>query len=365
MNSLNSVTSFGSLQEIYEKINNSERLNFQDGMNLLKSQDIFSLGALSGIVRKKNNGNKVFYSINLHLNHTNICNSRCKFCAFSKKKGTKGAYTLSLDEIYEKTKKAIEKFKINEIHIVGGNNPDLDLNYYVGMIRKIRDLDQNIYIKALTAVEIDDLAKRMNVSIEKVLISLKEAGLDHLPGGGAEIFDLRVRNKICPNKIASKRWLFIHEIAHNLNIKTNATMLYGHIEKHEDIIDHMFRLRALQDKTNGFCSFIPLPYNPENNLMTGIKATGGILDLKVFATARLIMDNIPHIKVHWAGLGLKLAQVLLSFGVDDIGGTNLNEKVMHDAGSSVATDLGKEELERIIKEAGYEPVLTTSAYKKL
>ena len=354
---------FGALSDIHEKIKAGERLSFEDGVRLYRSNHLPALGALAQMVRTRLNANRVFYSVNLHLNHTNVCTLRCLFCAFARRPGEEGGYTFSPEEIQDKVKQAIEKWQINEIHIVGGHNPDLGLDYYVRMIRMIRRANETIYIKALTAPEIDDLAVRSGMSYRDVLFTLKESGLDGLPGGGAEIFHPRVRQKICKDKISADTWLEIHRLAHELGLRTNATMLYGHIENDEDRVDHVLRLRALQDETRGFFSFIPLAYNAENTPMQKLGEAGGFLDLKVCAVSRLLLDNIPHLKAHWITTGLKLGQVALSFGVDDLGGTNLNEKIVHDAGSETPVYLSRQDLEHLIRSAGYEPRLVDSSYQ--
>lgn len=358
-----SVPDFGPFNGIYEKVRAGERLSFEDGVRLYRTNDLAVLGELAQIVRRRINGNRVFYSVNLHMNHTNVCTLRCLFCAFSRRPGEEGGYTFTPDEIQQKVREALAKWQINEVHIVGGHNPDLKMDYYVNMFRKIREAGDSIYIKALTAPEIDDLANRCGLSYKEVLEQLKAAGLDGMPGGGAEIFHPKTRKKICHEKISAETWLEIHQIAHGLGLRTNATMLYGHIESDEDRVDHVIRLRELQDKTKGFYSFIPLAYNSENNPLQKLGEAGGFLDLKVYAVSRLLFDNIPHIKAHWITTGLKMGQVALSFGVDDLGGTNLNEKIVHDAGSETPVDLSRAELEDLIRTAGYEPCLVDSSYQ--
>ena len=353
----------GSLSDIHDKVQSGDRLSFEDGVRLYQSNDLATLGFLASIIRRRLNGSLVFYSVNLHLNHTNVCTARCLFCAFARRPGEAGGYTFSLDEIQEKVRAAIEKWRINEVHIVGGHNPELGLDYYTGMMKKIREVAPSLYIKALTAAEIMDIALREKISTREVLVTLKEAGLDGMPGGGAEIFAERVRRKVCPDKVTADEWLGIHREAHELGLRTNATMLYGHIETEEERVDHVLRLRALQDETKGFYSFIPLAYNAENTPMGKIGEPGGFTDLKVYAVSRLLFDNIPHLKGHWITNGLKMAQVALSFGVDDLGGTNLNEKIIHDAGSDTPTDLSQDDLCHLIRESGYEPCLVDSSYQ--
>lgn len=357
------MNDFGSLSAIAEKVDAGERLSFEEGVALYKTQDLPRLGFLAQKVRHRLNGKRVYYSVNLHLNHTNICTLRCIFCAFARRPGEAGGYAMSIEEIQDKVKQASSRWKINEVHMTGGHNPDLSLDFYADMFRKIKETVPEIYIKALTAPEIDDLAKRSGISARDVLIRLKDAGLDSLPGGGAEIFAPRTRKKICGDKITADEWLAVHREAHELGMRTNATMLYGHIESDEDRVDHVLRLRELQDETHGFHSFIPLSYNAENTPMQKIGEFGGFLDLKVYAISRLLLDNVQHIKAHWVTTGLKLGQVALSFGIDDLGGTNLNEKIVHDAGSETPLDLKQEELEHLIRSAGYEPTLVDSSYQ--
>jgi aminodeoxyfutalosine synthase len=358
-----SLTGFGPLSDIYEKVKEGARLSFEDGVRLYRTNDLAALGGLAQIVRRRLNANRVFYSVNLHMNHTNVCTLRCLFCAFARRPGEEGGYTFSPEEIREKVRAAIEKWQINEVHIVGGHNPELGMDYYLRLTQVIREVSPSIYIKALTAPEIYDIAVRENMTYRDVLSQLKAAGLDGMPGGGAEIFAPKTRMKICKDKIDADTWLAIHKIAHELDLRTNATMLYGHIETDEDRVDHVLRLRELQDETRGFYSFIPLSYNAENTPMGKIGEAGGFLDLKVYAVSRLLADNIPHIKAHWITTGLKMGQVALSFGIDDLGGTNLNEKIVHDAGSETPVDLSRQELEDLIKGAGYEPCLVDSSYQ--
>jgi len=354
---------FGPLKDIAEKVIEGERLSFEDGVRLYQSQDLFSLGNLAQIVRKRMNGERVFYSVNLHLNHTNVCTLRCIFCAFARRPGEEGGYTMSLEEIGNRVRDGIENFKANEIHITGGHNPDLDMDYFTGMMRTIRQESSDIYIKAFTAPEIDDIAVRSGKSWKEVLTELKLAGLDGMPGGGAEIFAPKTRKKICADKIGAEDWLAIHEEAHRVGLRTNATMLYGHIESDEDRVDHAIRIRESQDRTHGYYSFIPLAYNAENTPAEKLGEAGGILDLKVYAVSRLLADNVPHIKAHWITTGLKLGQVALSFGIDDLGGLNLYEKIVHDAGSETPLELAKDDMERLITDAGYKPCLVDSSYE--
>ncbi len=345
---------------VIEKVKAGKRLCFEDGLELFKSTDVLTIGRMAQDVRERLHGRRVFYSINLHLNHTNICTTRCGFCAFSRDAGMPDAYALTLDEIEDRVNEAIQRWNINEVHIVGGHNPELGMDYYTGMLRRIRSISREIYIKAFSATEIDDIAKRSELETEDVLKRFQEAGLNSLPGGGAEIFDPEIRRQICPEKISGERWLEIHRTAHRLGIKTNATMLYGVGESDEARVAHLLKLRELQDETGGFSAFVPLVYNSGKD-GTG---TSGYLDLKVLSISRLLLDNIPHIKVHWPATGLKFALAALFFGIDDIGGTNFSERVMRETGSRSPHRLSSEQLVRCIREAGYEPCLVDSSYLK-
>ena len=349
-------------KNIHRKIQNQERLSFEDGLALFKSTDILSIGRMAQAVRERMHGRRAFYAVNLHLNPTNICSTRCEFCAFSRDAGAPDAYALTLEKIEQKVREAIDRHPINEVHIVGGHNPALEFDYYLEMMRRIHRLDGTIFIKAFSAPEIDDLAKRSGLPWTEVLSRLKEAGLNGMPGGGAEIFDPEVRLKICPKKISAEEWLEIHRVAHGLGLRTNATMLYGHIETNEQRVAHLLKLRDLQDETQGFSAFVPLAYHPENNALRGIQRTSGFLDLKMLSISRLLLDNIPHIKAHGSATDLKFIQAALSFGADDMGGTNLQERVLQEAGSRAPEGLSSVDLVRCIKDAGFEPCLVDSSY---
>lgn len=351
-----------SLQDIQNKFNAGKRLFFEDGARLFKSTDLLALGRMANEVRERMHGRRAFYAVNLHINPTNICATRCEFCAFSRDAEAPDAYVMTLEEIDQAVREALRGSQINEVHIVGGHNPALGFDYYLEMLRRIRRASGDIFIKAFSAPEIDDLARRSGLPWTEVLKRLKEAGLDGMPGGGAEIFDPEVRLKICPEKISAEEWLGIHRVAHGLGLKTNATMLYGHLETEAQRVVHLLRLRDLQDETRGFSAFVPLAYNPGNNALRGAKETSGFLDLKVLSISRILLDNIPHIKAHGSATDLKFVQAALSFGADDMGGTNLRERVMHEAGSRAPESLSSADLVRCIKDAGFEPCLVNSAY---
>ncbi|MFH1800269.1 MAG: CofH family radical SAM protein [Candidatus Omnitrophota bacterium] len=351
------------IKDVFQKVQNQERLSFEDGVQLFKSTDILAIGRMAHQVRERMHGRHAFYARNLHLNPTNVCSTRCEFCAFSRDVDAPGAYTLTLDAIEQKVRDAVDRRRINEVHIVGGHNPALEFDYYLEMIRCIRRISKEIFIKAFSASEIDFMANQSGFPWAEVLCRLKAAGLDGMPGGGAEIFDPEVRAKICPQKISGEKWIEIHRIAHKAGIKTNATMLYGHIETDEQRVSHLLKLRELQDETQGFYAFVPLAYHSGNNVLRGVERESGFLDLKVLSISRLLLDNIPHVKVHGSATDLKFVQVALSFGTDDMGGTNLHEKVMHEAGSHAPEGLNPDDLIRCAADAGFDPCLVDSSYQ--
>lgn len=352
------------LSDIARRVVNGERLSKEDGIQLFKSNDLLYLGRIADYVRIKKHGNRAYFILNRHINHTNVCVNRCNFCAFGRDEGDQGSYTLTLDEI---EKKAIEYRGrgISEVHIVGGLNEKLGLEYYIEMLHRVRRALPGVNIQSFTAVEIDYLARINNISVEKILCILKKSGLDSLPGGGAEVFSSRVRKLICPKKISGERWLQIHEVAHGLGMRTNATMLYGHLETIEERVEHLLQLRQLQDCTGGFLAFIPLAFHSKNTQLdtTGKRyGTTGYDDLKMLAVSRLILDNFDHIKAFWIMTGPKIAQVSLSFGVDDLDGTVEEEKIVHDAGAETEQHLTREEIIRMIKGAGRIPVQRDTLY---
>jgi len=329
----------------------------------MECEDIFFLGRLANLIRERKNGNYTYYNINAHLNPSNICINSCRFCAFSRKEGDPGAYDLSLEELMEKVQKIVTR-RTTELHIVGGAHPQKNLDFYKAMLSNIKKMHPRIYLKAFTAVEIQQMADLSGCSVEDALKELKESGLDFIPGGGAEIFSPRVRKIVCPNKISGERWLYIHRTAHSLGIKSNATMLYGHQEKPEERIDHLIRLRELQKETGGFQAFIPLPYHPQNTLLGG-RDTTGLLDIKVHAISRIILDDIDHIKAYWIMTGCELAQVLQSFGVDDLDGTVTEEKITHSAGAETPQELDEGYIRYLISSAGRIPMERDTIYNRI
>ena len=358
-----------SLKKIEEKVNNNQRLSFEDGVALFNSPDLLTIGYLANIVRERKNGDKAYFISNRHINHTNICVNRCRFCAFSKDSGEDGAYTMSVEDVLSSAGE--HSRGVSEFHIVGGLHPDLPFQYYLDMLSSLKNKYPDIHIQGFTAVEIEYLSRMAGLSIKDTLIKLRDAGLGSLPGGGAEVFAERVRKKICPEKISGEEWLNVHKTAHQIGMRSNATMLYGHIETIEDRVDHLIKLREPQDETGGFMSFIPLAFHPKNTELDSIslspsgvigEKTTGNLDLRVLAIARLMLDNFPHIKAFWIMVGPKLAQISLSFGVDDIDGTVVEEKITHSAGAETEQSLTKNELIRMIKEAGRIPVERDTLY---
>ncbi|MEN2993985.1 MAG: aminofutalosine synthase MqnE [Thermodesulfovibrio sp.] len=351
--------------KIRDKLLNGQRLTKEDALFLFHYDDIHSIGELADYVSRKINSNRAYFIINRHINPTNICVNRCRFCAFSRSKGEEGSYEMTIEEILSSLKEACKSIGyLSEVHIVSALHPEWQFEYYLDIIRAIRDEFPNIGIKAFTAVEIDYFSKKSGLKLEDVLIKLKEAGVDLMPGGGAEIFAPNVRNIICPEKISGERWLEIIKTAHRIGIKTNATMLYGHVESYEDRVEHLLKIRELQDETGGFLAFIPLSYQPEN---TDIKVPypSGIDDLKTIAISRLVLDNIPHIKAYWIMLGEKLAQLALLFGADCIEGTVIEEKIAHSAGARSKKGINVEELIHLIRETGKVPTERDSFYNVL
>jgi aminodeoxyfutalosine synthase len=353
----------GELAGLDKKVLAGERLSREDGIRLYQTSDLLAVGYLADLVRRRKNGNKAYFIVNRHINHTNVCENLCKLCAFGREASHPRAYTLSLDEIEAKAL-ASAREQISEIHIVGGLNPDLKLDYYVEMLRRVRRALPGVVIQSFTAVEIDYLARVHKMPVEEVLAVLREAGLDSLPGGGAEIFSPRVRKLICPRKISGERWLEVHLAAHNLGMRTNATMLYGHVETVAERVEHLIRLREAQDCSGGFLTFIPLAFHPKNTGLEQLSVSGstGYDDLKTLAVARLMLDNFDHIKAFWIMIGPKLAQVSLSFGVDDLDGTVVEEKIAHDAGAATGQFMSKAEIVKMIKAAGYIPVERDTLY---
>ncbi|HKK91743.1 MAG TPA: CofH family radical SAM protein, partial [Desulfobacteraceae bacterium] len=301
-----------NLKSIYKKVADGTRLSKEDGCLLFKTQDLTGVGVLADLVRRRRHGNRAFYVYNQHLNYTNICKNRCLFCAYAVDRDDESAYCWSGDEIAERIEERIDE-PVNELHIVGGLNPALDFDYFLNLLHTAKRIRPRTKIKAFTCVEIDYLSKLSSLSVEETVSALKEAGLDMMPGGGAEVLSDRVRKKLFPRKIGHRRWLEIMEAVHNSKLTSNATMLYGHIETIEERVDHLVTLRELQDRTGGFSAFIPLAFHSENTRLSHIPPTTAVDDLKTIAVARLMLDNFDHIKAYWVMIGEKLAQVALSY----------------------------------------------------
>jgi len=352
-----------SLKQIKEKISSNKRLTRKDGIELFKSTDLLELGRMATHVAQKKNGNRVYFVRNMHINPTNICINRCKFCAFSKSKGEPGAYEMSIDDILRKARGA-EK-GVREFHIVSGLHPDLPFEWYLNMLRALKKEFPKVHLKAFTAVEIDYLAKLSGLGVTDTLKKLRDAGLGSLPGGGAEIFNSAVRNTLCAEKISGDRWLEVIEAAHRIGLKSNATMLYGHIETYEHRVDHLLRLRDLQDRTGGFQAFIPLSFHSQNTEIKKSAYTTGFDDLKTLAVSRLLLDNFDHIKAYWVMLGEKIAQVSLNFGVDDLDGTVVEERITKAAGGTTDGSMTKEDIVYLIKQAGRTPAERDTVYKEI
>jgi len=355
------------LSRIKAKLRSGGRLSAADALFLFESDDLFTLGSLAAEAARKKNGRKAYYVRNRHVNPTNICINRCGFCAFSRSKGQEGAYELTTPEIIKKLRPYASGRgggRISEVHIVGGLHPDWSFDHYLGIVSAIKRAYPKLHIKAFTAVEIDHLARISGLGLEKVLRSLRKAGLGSMPGGGAEIFAEEVRGRLCPEKISGDRWLQVMEAAHGAGIRTNATMLYGHVEAYDHRVDHLMRLRDLQDRTGGFQAFIPLAYHPRNTQIQG-RYTSGIDDLKTVAVSRLVLDNFDHIKAYWIMLGEKISQLALCFGADDIDGTIIEEKITRAAGGLTSGELTAGQLENLIRQAGRAPVERDSFYRKV
>ncbi|SHE77328.1 aminodeoxyfutalosine synthase [Desulfacinum infernum DSM 9756] len=352
------------LARVREKVLAGERLNLEEGLRLLDCPDLLAVGALAHHVRTRLHGPTTYYVVNQHINYSNVCVNGCRFCAFARERGRPGAFELSVEEILQKVRERLHD-PITEIHIVGGCHPDLRLETFERLLREIRRIRPGVRLKAFTAVEIDHFARLEGISTRAVLQRLQAAGLDMLPGGGAEVFSPRIRRLLCPDKLSGDGWLRVVREAHELGIKTNATMLFGHKETLEERLEHLDALRRLQDETDGFVCFIPLPFQPHNTKVEDARGTTGVEELRTIAVSRLMLDNIPHIKAYWVMLTVKLAQVALHFGADDLDGTVVEEKIGHMAGAESEQALTRTELERLIREAGFEPVERDCFFEKV
>ena len=352
------------LKPIAEKVLAGERLGFDDGIALYRSNDLLAVGWLANRVREQRHGNVTYYNINRHINPSNVCVAHCRLCAFGRSPDAPGAYTFALEEIYQRAEQGVCE-GATEFHIVGGLHPDLPFSYFLDLLRGLKQRCPQVHLKAFTMVEVGYFARIAKLSIRETLLALKEAGVDSLPGGGAEIFNPRVRKIICDHKVSGQQWLNIARTAHEIGLRSNATMLYGHIETEEERVEHLLLLRGLQDETRGFVAFIPLAFHPENTALSHVPKPTGFADLKNIAVARLLLDNFDHIKAYWIMLTPRIAQIALRFGADDIDGTVVEEKIYHDAGATTAQLTTRAELERLIREAGRVPVERDTLYRPL
>jgi aminodeoxyfutalosine synthase len=353
-----------NLQDIAAKVERGERLSFEDGLRLFEARDLLAVGRLAQQVRERRHGRYAFFNQNRHINPTNICAAHCNFCSFRRNGDEPDAYVWTPAQMVERVRPVATR-NVTEFHIVGGLHPKLGLSYYEDTLRALKQAYPWIHLKALTAVEIEYLCQMEHVDHETALRRLAAAGLDSMPGGGAEIFHPRIRRKICPEKADADTWLAIHATAHRLGLRTNATMLYGHIESFADRIDHFIRLREQQDASGGFQVFIGLAFHPENNNLgrrVDREWTTGYDDLKTLAVARLMLDNFPHVKAYWIMLTPALSQVALNFGADDIDGTVIEERIYHDAGAKTSQSLTINELVRLIRATGFTPVERDTLY---
>ncbi|HEX7117207.1 MAG TPA: aminofutalosine synthase MqnE [Longimicrobiales bacterium] len=359
------------LVPIAEKVLEGERLTREEGIALFESKDLLAVGAMADLANRRKNGDRVFFVANQHINPTNICILRatCVFCSFARRPKEEGAYTMELEEAWAEAEQ-VKDTPIREFHIVGGLHPKLRLEYYEELIRGLKERHPGVEVKALTAVEIAHLARIEKISVEEVLTRLRAAGLDSMPGGGAEVFSKGVRATIAERKLAAEEWIDVHRVAHRLGIPTNCTMLYGHVETYEDRVDHLLMLRDLQDETHGFLTYIPLAYHPDHNEL-GARlgrqgtATTGFDDLKNLAVGRLLLDNIDHIKTHWIMNTPKVSQIALHFGVDDLEGTVVREKIYHEAGARTPQGMTFPEIVRLIKDAGKRPMERDALYNEI
>ena len=356
-----------NIRPIVVKIINEKRISEQEGLSLFNNAPISLLGTLANAIREQKNSNKTFFNKNIHIEPTNICIFDCKFCSYSRKLSKKKeAWEYTIEEMLDKLRNYKDKY-ITEVHLVGGVHPKMGLHYFIELIKKIKQIRSDIHVKAFTAVELEYMCKKAKVSFKEGLKMLQKAGQDSLPGGGAEIFAEKIRKEICADKCNSDTWLEIHETAHNLGMPSNATMLYGHIEKASDIIDHLGRLRNLQDKTGGFNTFIPLKFRNSNNQMSHINEVSIINDIKIYSFSRIFLDNFNHLKAYWPMIGKKTTQSLLSFGVDDIDGTiDDTTKIYSMAGAEDQNPvMTTEDIVKLIKDVGRTPIQRDTLYNTI
>jgi aminodeoxyfutalosine synthase len=350
------------LKPIADKVLAGERLSMEDGIALYRSPDLLAVGWLANHVRERRHGNITYYNVNRHINPTNVCVAHCKLCAFGRDPNAPGAYTFALEEIYQRAEQGVRE-GATEFHIVGGLHPDLTFDHYLELVRGLKLRCPSVHIKAFTMVEVHYFARIAKLSIEEVLHKMKEAGVDSCPGGGAEIFHPRVRKIICDHKTSGQMWLSTAKKTHQAGLRSNATMLYGHVETEEERVDHLLKLRELQDETHGFVAFIPLAFHPDNTALSHIPKPTGYADLRNIAVARLLLDNFDHIKAYWIMLSPSIAQIAQRFGANDLDGTVVEEKIYHDAGAKTSEFTPRAELERLIRAAGRVPVERDTLYR--
>jgi len=355
------VTAAG-IGDIADKLDAGVRLSFDEGLRLFECPDLLALGWLANREREKRHGARTYYNFNIRLEATNVCVASCLFCSFARlRPGDAGSYTMSLEQVWDKLRARAHQ-PLTEVHVVNGLHPDLPFDYYLEMLRGLKRIRPDVHLKCFTAVEIAFFADLYGRTDEQVLRELMDAGLDSLPGGGAEIFAERVRRKICHDKCGADRYLEIHRTAHRLGMRSNITMLYGHIETAAERVDHMLRVRALQDDTGSVQAFIPLAFHPDNNQMRKLPAPTAADTLRVLAVSRLVLDNVPHVKAFWIATGVEVAQTALWFGVDDLDGTVQEEKIYHMAGARTPEALNTSDIRRLIRRAGREPVERDTLY---
>ena len=350
------------LRPIADKVLAGERLGLDDGLALYRTPDLLALGWLANHARERRHGNVCYFNINRHINPTNVCVAHCKLCAFGRDPNAPGAYTFALEEIWQRAEQGVRE-GATEFHLVGGLHPDLPFEYFLDMMRGLKQRCPGVHLKAFTMVEVGYFARISKLSIRDTLLALQAAGVDSLPGGGAEIFSPRVRKVICDHKVSGQQWLNIARAAHQIGLRSNATMLYGHIETEEERVEHLLALRGLQDETHGFVAFIPLAFHPENTGLSHLPKPTGFDDLKAIAVSRLLLDNFDHIKAYWVMLSPSIAQIALRFGADDLDGTVVEEKIYHDAGATTSQFTPRAELERLIRQAGRVPVERDTLYR--
>jgi aminodeoxyfutalosine synthase len=355
-----------ALRAVERKVDEGIPLSKEDGVALLRTQDLHTLGRMAQRAKERKSGRKVFYVLNRYINSTNVCYAGCKFCSFARAEKEPGAVRMPADEVLAKALETGSNF--NQVHIVGGHDPrQLSLDYWLPLMRRFKATVPHVQLSLFTAAEIDYLARRHRLSYEEILRDLREAGLDNINGGGAEIFSERFRKLVCPNKVDTANWLRIHEVAHRAGIASNATMLYGTVETHEERVEHLIALRESQDRSPGYNAFIPLAFHPDGNELNDCGWTTGLDDIRTFATARLMLHNFDHIKAYWMIQGLKVCQVALQFGADDMDGTHGStdeERIYHSAGTQSGQYVDDREFRRLIEEAGYVPVRRNSTYQE-